>query len=423
VVQRTESLPVVGKHYFRRKTCRLCNSAKVDLVLQLTATPPVDAFVSKERLNQPQDVYPLDLFLCQDCGHAQLLDVVDPKLLFGDYIYTTSGSPGLVEHFRKYADEVFEFAKPKPNSLVVEIGSNDGTLLNFFKHKNLKVLGIDPAREIAEEATQKGLTTLPKFFSNQVAKNVREQHGPAAIVCANNVFAHSDELADMANGVKTLLAPDGIFVFEVSYMLDMIEHMIFDFIYHEHLCHHSVKPLKTFLSAHGMELIDVVRIPTKGGSIRVFAQLSGGPRKISPAVEQLIAFEEKFGLYDLNRYKKYSDDILSVKNQIIQLIGKLRGEGKTFAAYGASATTTVLTYHFNLGNVLEFIVDDNETRQGLYSPGFHIPVVSSKAIYEKKPDYLILLAWRFADMMMEKHKAYLKNGGRFIVPLPELRTV
>jgi len=423
VVQKTESLPVLGKHYFRRKTCRLCNSLKVDLVLQLTPTPPVDAFVPKDRLNQPQDVYPLDLFLCQGCGHAQLLDVVDPKLLFGDYIYTTASSPGLVEHFRKYAEDVFQFAEPKPNSLVVEIGSNDGTLLNFFKQKNLKVLGIDPAREIAEEATRKGLTTLPKFFSNQVAKNVREQYGTATIVCANNVFAHSDELADMADGVKTLLAPDGIFVFEVSYMLDIIENMIFDFIYHEHLCHHSVKPLKTFLHAHGMELIEGVRIPAKGGSIRVFAQLSGGSRKISPVVEELIAFEEKFGLYDLNQYRRYADQISNIKNQIVELVGKLQHQGKTFAAYGASATTTVLTYHFNLGNVLEFIIDDNESRQGLYSPGFHIPVVSSKTIYEKKPDYIILLAWRFADMMMEKHKAFLKNGGHFIVPLPALRTI
>ncbi len=413
----------VTAQVFRRTTCRLCNSPAVNLVLKLTPTPPVDAFVPKEKLNVKQEVFPLDLFLCRDCGHAQILDVVNPQLLFGNYIYVTSSSPGLVEHFRKYTDEVLKFVNPKPNSLVVEIGSNDGTLLNFFKQKGLQVLGIDPAREIASEATQQGLTTIPDFFTSKVGEKVREQYGPASLVCANNVFAHSDELADMADGVRELLAPDGVFVFEVSYMLDMMENMIFDFIYHEHLCHHSVKPLKKFLSLHGMELINVVRVATKGGSIRVFAQLKDGPKKVFPVVEELIQLEDKFGLYKLDQYEEYSSKIESIRQQIIKLVKDLKNQGKQIAAYGASATTTVLTYHFNLGDQLDFIVDDNETRQNLYSPGFHIPVVSSKTLYEKKPDYVILLAWRFSDMMIEKNQAYLKSGGHFIIPLPEVQII
>lgn len=405
---------------FRRLNCRLCNSTHLDLALQLTPTPPVDAFIPKEKLTVLQDSFPLDLFLCQDCGHAQLLDVVDPNILFGNYIYDTSSSPGLIGHFQRYADTVEEFIKPPKNGLVIEIGSNDGTLLNFFKRKGLRVLGIDPAKEIAAIATSKGLPTLPEFFSSKVAKEVSKTYGAASIICANNVFAHSDQLADMAEGVRILLGPDGVFVFEVSYMLDMIENMVFDFIYHEHLCHHAVKPLQQFLALHGMELIHVERIPTKGGSIRVYAQLLGASRSVSPIVGELIDYEIKYGLYSLNTYRNYAAKIEEIRQKNHNLVHQLVSQGKRIAAYGASATTTVLTYHFDLGSALQFIIDDNATRQGLFSPGYHIPVVSSEKMYDEKPDYVILLAWRFADQIVQKHRRYLDAGGRFIVPLPDL---
>lgn len=409
-------------NYFRRTNCRLCNHPELHLVLQLTPTPPVDAFVPKECLGETQETFPLDLFLCGDCGHAQLLDVVDPKILFGNYIYETASSPGLIDHFCRYANEVLEYVKPPKDGLIVEIGSNDGTLLNFFKQKGLKVLGIDPAREIAAIASSKELPTLPEFFGSEVAKKVRKNYGPAALVCANNVFAHSDDLADMADGVRALLGPDGVFIFEVSYMLDMMQNMVFDFIYHEHLCHHAVKPLQRFLTAHGMELINVERVLTKGGSIRGYAQLAGSSRPVLPIVNALIQQENIYGLYSLECYRKYAAKVQRIRRQNIDLINTLIFQGKTIAAYGASATTTVLTYHFNLGHILKFIVDDNATRQGLYSPGCHIPVVSSQTIYEMHPDYIILLAWRFADMIMQKHHRYSELGGHFIIPLPDVYT-
>ncbi len=410
----------IGKDFFRRTTCRLCEGSDLALVLQLTPTPPVDAYISTKR---HQDAYPLDLFLCCDCGHVQLLDVVNPKLLFGEYIYETSSSPGLVEHFRKYSEEVLKFVKLQAHSRIIEIGSNDGTLLRFFKDRGMQVLGIDPAREIAERATQAGLPTIPAFFTSDVAHKIKREHGTAAIICANNVFAHADDLGDMAEGVRELLAPDGVFVFEVSYLLDMIENIVFDFIYHEHLCHHSVKPLQKFLRKRGMELIDVVRIPTKGGSIRVFAQLMGGPHPISPIVGKLIEHETQIGLDRKEIFKSYSKKIEEIKNKIIALIEKLTSQGKKISGYGASATGTVLIYHFKLGDILNFIIDDNPFRQNRFSPGHHIPVLSSKAIYDQKPDYIFILAWRFADMIIENHKAYLDQGGHFIIPLPEIREV
>jgi len=410
----------MGAMVYRRHSCRLCEGSDLTLVLQLTPTPPVDAYVPAAKVHETQEVYPLDLFLCRSCGHVQLLDVVHPDLLFGNYIYETSSSPGLVEHFREYARDVLPLAGEPRDALVVEIGSNDGTLLRFFREGGMRVLGVDPAREIAERANELGLETLSSFFTCGLAREIRPQYGAATLVCANNVFAHADNLADMADGVRHLLAPDGLFVFEVSYILDMIENMVFDFIYHEHLCHHSVKPLRTFLSRHGMELLDVQRIPEKGGSLRGVAQLAGGPRKPSLTVEELITLEESRGLDRPEIFESWARKIATTQRQITALLDELKREGKNGAGYGASATTTVLLYHFHLADYLGYIVDDNSSRQNLFSPGHHIPVVSPQAIYERKPDYLVILAWRFAGMIMSRHTTYLRQGGKFIVPLPKV---
>ena len=409
---------------YRRKTCRLCESPNVELVLELTACPPVDAFVPASLLDEPQQSFPLDLFLCHSCGHLQLLDVVSPKLLFGSYIYTTSSSPGLVQYFQNYAKEVLDYADLPLGSTVLDIGSNDGTLLRFFKERGMKVLGIDPATEIAATATATGIETIPTFFTSEVGTTVHNERSAFSLVTANNVFAHSDQLGDMADGVRILLAEDGLFVFEVSYMLDMIENMVFDFIYHEHLSHHSVKPLQTFLRLHGLELLHVQRTTSKGGSLRCFAQPLNGPRKVAPSVENLLKLEEDFGLYQLETYKVYSDNIDQAKNELTQALVQLQSEGKKIVGYGASATATVLIYHFNLGTVISSIIDDNPLRQNRFSPGHHLPVLSSEILYGKEaPDAVIILAWRFADMIAEKHCNYLAKGGQFIIPLPCLKII
>lgn len=408
---------------YHRNTCRLCESPNVELVLKLTACPPVDAFIPASQLDEPQLSFPLDLYLCHACGHLQLLDVVSPKLLFGSYIYTTSSSPGLVEYFRNYAAEVLAYANLPAGALAADIGSNDGTLLRFFKEKGLRVLGIDPAEGIAAAATVSGVETIPAFFNSQLAKKLRAERGAFSLVTANNVFAHSDHLDDMADGVRTLLAPDGLFVFEVSYILDMVKNMVFDFIYHEHLSHHSVKPLRTFLDRHGMELLHVQRTPSKGGCIRCFAQPRNGPRQVSPSVAELLKLEDDFRLYDVATYKEYDAKIQAAKSALLSALDDPSLRGRNIAGYGASATATVLIYHFGLGDLLETIIDDNPLRQGRFSPGHHIPVKSSEILYTKPPAAVVILAWRFADMMIEKHRVYLQNGGQFIVPLPGLRIV
>jgi SAM-dependent methyltransferase len=401
-----------------RQTCRLCKSSKVLLALKLTDCPPVDAFVTKERLNQSQPVFPIDLYLCAECGHAQLLDVVSPDLLFGDYIYTTSSSPGLVAYFREYASHIVKRLSLPSGARALDIGSNDGTLLLFLKEHGLSVLGVDPAAVVAASASSRGIETLTNFFTSQTGKNLRRTRGTFELVTANNVFAHSDELGDMADGICEILAPNGVFVFEVSYILDMIQNMVFDFIYHEHLSHHALKPLQRFLLDHGLQLFDVERTPSKGGTIRCYAQRVGGPQIVSAALDRLIQIEEENKLFDLATYREWEHRINTAKCSLKTLLLGLKSSGKTIAGYGASATGTVLTYHFDLNQMMEFIVDDNPIRQGRYSPGDHIPILPSETLISHRPDYVVILAWRFADMILARNREYLETGGRFITPLP-----
>ena len=413
----------MDKTHFRRSDCRLCGSDRIELVLKLAPTPIADAYVSAGRLGEAQGIYPLDLFLCLSCGHLQLVDVIDPEVLSRDYMYVTSTSLGLVEHFRKCADEMMRRFEPSKGGLVVDIGSNDGSQLKPFEERGMRVLGIDPARKIAVKTTEAGIETLPAFFTADLAREIKNDRGPVAVVTANNVFAHVDNLAGVAEGVRHLLASDGIFAFEVSYLVDIIEKYLFDTVYHEHLCYHSVKPMDTFLRRHGLELIDVERILSKGGSLRCTAQPAGGPQSVAPSVSELIALEAKLGLDRAETFTAFAAKLDRMKAEVLDLLRDLKSKGKRVAGYGASHTVTTLIYHFELGGQLTFIVDDNPLKQNLYSPGHHIPVLSPAAIYDRKPDYVLVLAWQYAKPIIEKNQKYLEQGGHFIVPLPRLQVI
>ncbi|HSW70683.1 MAG TPA: methyltransferase domain-containing protein, partial [Gammaproteobacteria bacterium] len=258
--------------YTHRNDCRLCESSKLDLVLPILPSAIGDAFVAKEQLKEKQEVYPLDTYLCVNCGHLQNLDIVDPEVLFRNYTYRTSVSLGLVEHFRLYAADAVQNLKIPADSLVVELGSNDGSLLKAFKALGMKVIGVDPALTIALSATESGIPTFPEFFTAALAKKIGEESGLASLICANNVFAHADNLADIVLGIRNLLSPDGVFIFEVSYVPDIIDNFVFDTIYHEHVSHHALIPLECFFNRLDLTLFDVKRVQSKGGSIRGFAQ-------------------------------------------------------------------------------------------------------------------------------------------------------
>jgi SAM-dependent methyltransferase len=405
----------------RRTTCRLCGGSHLSEVLKLEPTPPANAFVSIAQRDQLQPTFPLDIFFCEDCHHLQLLDVVDPAVLFENYVYVSGTSPVFVKHLEDYVAFVVNKYEPAVGSLVFDIGSNDGTLLKAFNKVGYRVLGVDPAHDIAAQASADGIETINGFFSSAMAGDIRCRHGAASVITANNVFAHIDDLDDVLDGVWDLLDDDGVFIFEVSYLVDVFEHTLFDTIYHEHLAYHSVGPLVPFMRAHNMELIGAVRVSSHGGSLRVVAQRVGGARAVSSSVSELVELEMKMGLDKAKTYKDFGNRIEVLKMELSSLLRRKKAEGRTIAAFGAPAKATTLMYHFCIGeDIIDFIVDDSPLKQGLYSPGMHIPVVPSRAIYDKKPDDIVILAWNFAVPIMEKHKAFKKTGGTFIVPLPNV---
>jgi SAM-dependent methyltransferase len=406
-----------------RTNCRLCDSAELELVMPLAPSPIADGYVTADELGTPQTLYPLDVYLCRACGHVQLLDVVDPEVLFRDYIYHTADSPGLVEHFRRYAVDLLERFAPPAEALAVDIGSNDGTLLRFLSERGLRVVGVDPASEVARAATAAGINTLAAFFDPEVARQIRAQHGPAHFITANNVFAHADDLAQVATGIRDLLAPDGVFVFEVSYLVDLIDNMVFDWIYHEHLSYHSIVPLQAFLDRVGLQLLEVDRTSTKGGSIRVVAQRADGPRHPQPSVELMIADERARQFDHPSVYVGFAARVDTAGARVRAVLAERSRAGQRLAGYGASATTTTLLYHFRATEFLEFLVDDNPLRDGRFSPGAHLPVLRSSALLDRHPDGVLLCAWRFADMIVQRQRAFLDGGGHFIIPLPELAIV
>lgn len=409
------------KHYKHRNDCRLCGATNLELVLPILPSAIGDAFVSKEQLGEEQELFPLDTYICLECGHLQNLDIVDPEILFRNYTYRTSASMGLVEHFRKYAETVVNGLAIPENSLVVEIGSNDGSLLKAYKAHGMRVIGVDPAKSIAANATKEGVKTLPDFFTSSIAQSILAENGPAKLMCANNVFAHADNIADIVKGIRSLLAPDGAFVFEVSYVPDIIDNFVFDTIYHEHVSHHALIPLERFFNSLDMTLFDVERVSTKGGSIRGFAQsLSTGKRTKSERLVQMVAEEDRRGISRPEIYRAFYRDIEQRKQAVLAYLDKAISEGKTVAAYGASTTTTTLLYHFELQNRLKFIVDDNPVKYNMYSPGAHIPVFPSSKLYETPPDIVVVLAWMYSDAIIGKHGAYTEAGGKFLVPLPNM---
>jgi SAM-dependent methyltransferase len=414
---------MTGSHH-RRATCRLCGGTRLTLVLTLEPTPPANAFVSEDALARPQERFPLDLFFCEDCAHVQLLDVVDPRLLFENYVYVSGTSPVFVRHFDQYAADLIARFGLAAGSLAVDIGSNDGTLLAAFARGGMRVLGIDPAKEIARAATARGIETIADFFTPALAAAIRAERGPARMVTANNVFAHVDDLAGVARGVRDLLADDGLFAFEVSYLVDVTEKTLFDTIYHEHLAYHSVQPLIRFLDANGLELIEALRVDSHGGSLRGVAQLKGGSRPVGQSVADAVALERSLGLDRAETFHAFARHIEERKRQLGDLLRSLKADGKRIAGFGAPAKATTLLYHFGIGpDLIDFIIDDSPLKQGLFTPGMHIPVLPGTAIAERRPDYLVLLAWNFAQPIIAKNGAFREAGGRFIIPLPQVEVV
>jgi SAM-dependent methyltransferase len=413
--------------YFRtRQTCRLCGSGAVEVAVPLQpitmATPNLDLqAVAQRYVGVARVSVPLDLYLCRQCGHLQLLDVIDPDIQYTHFKYTTSISLGLPEHFRMLADELIASAGTKPGSLVVEIGSNDGTLLRPFKERGLNVLGVDPAQETALRATKAGTPTLAEFFTSKLAGEIAQKHGRAAIVIANNTFANIDDLADVAIGVERLLAPDGVFVFETSYGADVVEKFLIDTVYHEHLSYFMVRPLIAFFRRHGLELYGVQHIWTKGGSLRGFVKSAKDARPIAPSVAIMAGHERSLDLENAAPYQKFAAHVDGIRAELDRIVADCRRRGQKIAGYGASVGTVTLVQQFGLGAALDFIADDNPLTDAIVGADYRIPVLPPSALEERKPSLVVILAWRYAEPIRKKNMRYVQSGGKFLVPLPDVK--
>ena len=411
--------------FHERTTCRMCEGGGLEKVMTLTATPPGNTLLRKEQLATPETRYPLELKFCNACGHVQLGHVVDPRILYqNDYLYVSGTSAQFVKHLRDYAAEMVRALPLAKGALVADIGSNDGTCLRGFQELSMKVIGVDPATDIAKAATTAGIETVATFFSLEASRELRAKYGPAAFITSHNACAHIDHLDDVVRGVAHWLADDGVFVLEVGYFVDVYSKLFFDTIYHEHLDYHTVAPFEALFARTGMQLIGAQRIAPQGGSIRVMAQKSSGTRPRDRSVDELIGLERQLGLNRAATVAAFGDRIAAVGAELRTLLASLKAQGKRIAAYGAPTKAVTLLSHFGIGvDTLDFVVEDNPMKHGLYLPVSHIPVVPTSELYGRRPDYALILAWNFAEPIMNNHKRYAESGGRFIVPMPEPRIV
>lgn len=402
--------------------CRICESGDLHKFLDLGMHPPSDAFLREEQLSQDEEKFPLDVYFCGGCGLVQLGFVVPPEKLFTkNYVYVSSISATMKKNWMGMVSDIDgRFGVPE-GSLVVDIGGNDGTLLRCFHDSGFKVraLNIDPS-DVAKKNIAGDVDVINDFFNEKTASQASKSFGRAAVITGTNVFAHVDDLYDFMRGVDLLLEDDGVLVLEFPYLLDLIEKIEFDTIYHEHLSYLSVGPLMKLYDKFDMDIVDIERIPVHGGSLRIFVKRRKSGAAASDSVRDLIKLEEERGLYRLETYEEFSVRVSKLKTNLVSMLKDLKSAGKRIAGDTAPAKgNTLLNYCGIDTEILDFIAEINPIKQGLYTPGTHIPVVSLDDIYKKRPDYLLILAWNFKDDIMLQQKDFHDAGGRFIVPIPE----
>lgn len=386
--------------------------------------PLANALLSVEQLGRPEPVYPLELAFCPKCSLVQILLTVEPETLFQDYPYFSSFSDTVVESAGALVKRLIGSLSPNGSSLAVEIASNDGYLLQFYKQAGVPVLGIEPAANIAQVAEkERGVRTLCEFFGSELAERLRADGLRADILHANNVLAHVPDLNGFVAGVQILLRESGVAVIEVPYVKEMIDRCEFDTIYHEHLCYFSLTSLDRLFQRNEMTIQDVERLPIHGGSLRLFvAPGRGGPRGLP--VQAMLDDEAAWGVDSPEFYQGFAQRVEKVKTDLIALLGSLKRQGKRLAAYGAAAKGSTLLNYCGIGtDTLEFVVDRSTYKQGRFMPGMHLPIYPPSKLLESMPDYVLLLTWNFAKEILAQQAEYRQQGGRFIIPIPEVKVI
>jgi hypothetical protein len=402
-----------------RAACRFCG-APLDLtVVDLGMSPLCESFLRADQTRQVEPFFPLRVFACGRCYLVQLEAFVRPDEIFTEYAYFSAYSTAWVEHARQYVEMISKRLDLGADDLVVELASNDGYLLQHFVGTNIQILGIDPAANVAEAAEARGVATLVEFFGRQSAERLVDDGKRASLILGNNVLAQVPDLNDFVAGVQVLLRDDGTATFEFPHLLRLLDGLQYDTIYHEHFSYFSFATTAEIFGAHGLELYDVEELWTHGGSLRVYAQHAGGPRETTDAVFELLEREEREGLRSPERYSKFAEDVKESKRALLELLIGLRREGKQVVGYGAPGKgNTLLNYCGIRTDLLDYTVDRNPYKHGLYTPGTHIPIFPPEKIAETRPDYVLVLPWNLIDEIAAQLSYVAEWGGQLIVPVP-----
>lgn len=403
---------------FKKRTCRYCSTHLPEPFLDLGPMALANSYVKKEEAEKPEFTCPLALALCPKCKLVQTTHVVPAPLMFSNYLYVSSTTQTFRTHFADYARYVASRLVKRAGSVAVDIGSNDGLLVSCYEKEGLKAVGIEPAVNLSQDANSRGIKTLNRYFDSESVAHIQKEFGHADIISANNVFAHIDDIASVCRNVEKLLSHQGIFSIEFPYLVTMLDELLFDMIYHEHLSYIAVHPLSYVLNRFGMEIFDILKVSSHGGSLRVLIQKKGGPYVKAKIVQELLDLETQKGCLGGEIYKQFAAEVNDTKKRFTELVHQLRKQGETISGYGVPAKASTILNFYGLGkNELSFMVDDNPLKQGYLTPGTKIPILPSQHLFEHPTHIVVIFAWNFAREILGKI-GHLKNKGvRFLIPL------
>lgn len=404
---------------FGKRGCMFCGSHNLHSVVDLGMSPLCESYVPPERLNEMEPFYPLHVFVCTECFLVQLDQYVSPEDIFGEYAYFSSYSDSWVRHMKQYAEEITEHLRLNSESLVVEVGSNDGYLLQHFAALGIGVLGIEPAANVAETARQKGIPTWITFFGVETARQLVSEGKQADLIAGANVMAQVPDINDFVAGLRAALKPDGVITIEFPHLMRLIEGNQFDTIYHEHFSYFSLSSVEAIFGAHGLTIFDLEELGTHGGSLRIYAAHAAAGRQAGPRVHELRNRERNAGINRLEYYQGFSERVRETKRRLLEFLINVKREGKSIVGYGAPGKgNTLLNYCGIRRDFLEFTVDRNPYKQGKFLPGTRIPIYEPARIDEVKPDYVMILPWNLKDEIAAQIPQLRNWGAKFIVPIP-----